>query len=400
MRVKRFGRESSSRARERGGETSPQPSRRDLELEDRDPSVETLGYSQSSLRDASVNPNVLARGRPHYVKAIQPVIPMALLALILALPGGAAAAGIMEDFATDPGQRGWRVFGDSSLFQWNQTNQNLEVTWDSSRSNSFFYLPLGTVLTKSDDFSFSFDLRLFDIRVGSTAGKSNEFEIAVGLLNYNSATNSKAFRGAGVSATYGVRNVVEFDYFPDAGFGDTFATTVISSNNVFAYQHNFPLTLSLGDTFRITMAYTASNQVLRTFATQNGLPFSPLGDVFLGATPDFRVDTFSVISYSDAIQAGSPVYYGSVLAHGAVDNVQTVTPAPPLSKLQLWESGSGWAAEFMSLTNWTYVLEGSADLRSWAPASGPAYGNGGTLQLTDTNAPARKMFYRVQAERL
>src|SRR2546426_306659 len=130
--------------------------------------------------------------------------------LAAALFGRAAA--ISEDFAANPTQHGWRVFGDASLFHWNATHQNLEVTWDSSHTNSFFYLPLGTVLAKSDDFSFSFDLRLSDIRVGSTLGKSNEFEIAIGLLNYRTATNSKAFRAAGVSSSYGVRNIVEFDY--------------------------------------------------------------------------------------------------------------------------------------------------------------------------------------------
>src|SRR5436190_4797733 len=95
-----------------------------------------------------------------------------------ALPGGAAV--FQENFATDPFARGWRTFGDSSLFNWNVANQNLEVTWDSSHTNSFFHLPLGTIVTKSDDFSFSFDVRLSDIRLGVTPGKTNEFQIAAG----------------------------------------------------------------------------------------------------------------------------------------------------------------------------------------------------------------------------
>src|SRR5882762_8859887 len=124
---------------------------------------------------------------------------------------------ISQDFASDPASGGWRSQGDTSLFRWNSTNQNVEVTWDSSRTNGFFYLPLGTILTKSDDFSFSFDIRLKDIRTGISAGKTDTFEIAIGLLNSRTVTNVNYFRGAGVSAAYGVRNLVEFDYFPQAG---------------------------------------------------------------------------------------------------------------------------------------------------------------------------------------
>jgi len=327
---------------------------------------------------------------------------MAIL-LAAALPGGAAV--YQENFVTDPSARGWRIFGDSSLFTWNAANQNLEVTWDSSHTNSFFYLPLGTIVTKSDDFSFSFDLRLRDIRAGTTPGKTNEFEIALGLLNYSSATNSNAFRGAGVSSHYGVRNVVEFDYFqfdrvPDIGFGDTFASVVISTNNRIYPEHN-PLTMTTGDTFRITLSYSAGDQLLRTTATKNGSPFgappgNTLRDLSLAGTSDFRVDSFAVISYSDAIQTGPP---GSVLAHGSVDNVQITVPSSPVSNLRLSQSGSRWRADFLSRTNWTYVLERSEDLLSWMAASSAVPGNGTTLSLEDPGALASKGFYRVRAER-
>src|SRR5207302_1845317 len=88
----------------------------------------------------------------------------------------AASAVITEDFASDPLGRGWISQGDGSLFRWNSTNQNLEVTWDSSRTNSFFYVPLRTILAKSDDFSFSFDIRLKDIRTGVSLTKTDTFE--------------------------------------------------------------------------------------------------------------------------------------------------------------------------------------------------------------------------------
>ena len=329
---------------------------------------------------------------------------LVILAIWLAavLPGRTAV--FEEPFAVDPTVRGWRSFGDGTLFQWNSTNQNLEVTWDSSRTNSFFYQPLGTILTKADDFSVSFDLRLRDIRAGSTPGKTNEFEIAIGLLNYSSATNANAFRGAGVSSMYGVRNLVEFDYFPDAGFGDTVATTVVSTNNRIFPVHNFPLTLTPGAAFRVTLAYSASNQVLRTSATRNGLPFgmppgNTLGDLPLAGRPDFRVDSFAVISYGDAIQVGDPAYHGSVLAHGTVDNVQVVSPDGPVAGMRLQFFAGAARVEFTSRTNWSYQLERTADFVTWIPSSLTAAGTGGTLTLPDTNPPAPSLFYRVRVER-
>src|ERR1041385_5580830 len=325
---------------------------------------------------------------------------LALAGLLFVTAASSCGAAVsQEDFASDPAQRGWRSVGDASLFQWDAAHQNLAVTWDSSHPNSFFLRPLGTVLAGSDDFSFSFDLRLSDIRAGSTPGKSNEFEIAIGLLNYRNATNVNAFRGAGASVSNGVRNLVEFDYFPDAGFGDTFATTVISTNNVFAFAHNFPLTLTPGDVFRLTLSYTAADQVLRTSALRNGAPFNALADVCLAGKPAFRVDAFAVTSYSDAIQAGSPTFYGSVLAHGTVDNVQLVLPSPPLAGISLWSSNSVWRAEFLSATNWLYTLERSQEFSAWQPAGAAASGTGALLVLPDTNAPGLKQFYRVRAER-
>ena len=329
---------------------------------------------------------------------------LVIMALWLAAvrPGGTAV--FEELFAIEPSARGWRSFGDATLFQWNSTNEQLEVTWDSSRTNSFFYQSLGTILTKADDFSVSFDLRLRDIRAGATPGKTNEFEIAIGLLNYWSATNANAFRGAGVSSMYGVRNLVEFDYFPDAGFGDTVATTVVSTNNRIFPVHNFPLTLTVGATFRVTLVYSASNQVLRTLATRNGQPFglppdNTLGDLLLAGRPDFRVDSFAVISYSDAIQIGAPEYHGSVLAHGTVDNVEVVWPDAPVAGMKLQFFAGASRVEFTSRTNWIYRLERTADFDLWVPSSLSAGGTGGTLTLTDTNPPASSLFYRVRAER-
>ena len=129
-----------------------------------------------------------------------------LLFTAAASPGG--AAGFQEDFASEPAARGWRVFGEASLFRWSSSNQALDVTWDSSRPNSYFHRPLGTILGKNDDFSLAFDLRLSDIAVAVNSNKTATFELAIGLLNLASATSTNFLRGTGINPASGPRNKI------------------------------------------------------------------------------------------------------------------------------------------------------------------------------------------------
>ena len=361
--------------------------------------------------DASPTQGVVRSGRVRRIRQTRPfhcrqLQPAHSLVVFFCLLWNQIAAGAMlrEDFSSDPLQRGWQIFGDSSLFQWNSAAQVLAVTWDSSHTNSFFHLPLGRMLSTADDFSFAFDLRLQDIRAGSTPGKSNEFEIAVGLINRATATKTNSFRGAGQSPNYGVQNVVEFDYFPDAGFGDTLATTVISTNNRIFPAHNFPLTLRAGDWHRFTITYSAADQTVRTTATRNGMPFgmppqNTLGSVSLADRPDFQVDAFSVTSYSDAVQVGPPAFQGSVLAHGAVDNIELSLPDSPVRDLRLRRGSEGWETVFEGVAGWTFALRRSLDLHGWeiiATTNNPA---AGTVILVDTNSSAPGAFYFIEASR-
>jgi hypothetical protein len=315
------------------------------------------------------------------------------------------AATLNEGFATDPLGRGWRTFGDATLFHWNPTNQNLEVTWDSSRTNSYFQLPLGTILSKSDDFSLAFDLRLRDIAVGVNPGKPDTFEIAIGFLNSVNSTNTNYFRGMGVSSAYGVRNTIEFDYFPaTAVISATFAPTAISSNNQVKFSDNHPLVMTTNDLFHIAMSYTASNQLLRTTVTRNGAPYglSPsntIKDLSLAGHPDFRVDRLAVMNYSDALQIGPTQFWGSVLAHGTVDNFAVTVPDPPVANFTGTKSNAVWRGAFVSRTNWFYSLERTVDFNSWAVASPTNTGTGGAMQLLDTNGPAGGAFYRIKASK-
>src|SRR5262249_50628068 len=134
-------------------------------------------------------------------------------------------------------------FGEAVLFHWNAADQNLRVTWDSSRSNSFFYRPLDNILARTDDFALQFDLSLDSIQAGANPAKPSTFEIAVGLINTSSATNSAFNRGTGRNSP----NLVEFDYFPPADIiAATVSPAIVSSNSQFATSFTFPLEMAAG----------------------------------------------------------------------------------------------------------------------------------------------------------
>jgi hypothetical protein len=304
----------------------------------------------------------------------------------------AGAASYQEDFSSDPLAKGWQVFGQTNLFHWNATNQNLEVIWDSSKSNSYFHRTLGTTLSKVDDFSVSFNLRLADIAVGVNTNKSDTFQIALGFINLTAATRAGFLRGTGTDSP----NLVEFDYFPDAGFSATVAPTIISSNNVFNVGgFTFPLELKPGDLYHVAMSYTASNKTLRAIMTRDGAPFGPIHDATFGTNfTDFCVDSIAVCSYSDV------GFAGSVLAHGVLDDLRINVPEPPVTKVAGGFENGAWRVELSSRTNWLYTLQRTSDWVSWTNVSPVTAGTGSLLMLQETNsASASSVFYRVKAEK-
>ncbi len=329
--------------------------------------------------------------------------PKVILAAVLLSRAAASLPGavtIEEDFSANPLERGWQVFGDARLFAWDSTNQALEVTWDSSRPNSFFYRRLGTILTKSDDFSLELRFLLRDITIGVNPDKPYTFEVAAGFMNLASATSPNFFRGAGIHPLHGPRNLVEFDYFPDSGFGATVAPTVVSTNNQLRFSDNHPLELTTGDWFEVRMVYTASDETLRTIMTRDGEPFGlppdqTIRELSLAGFPDFRVDAVAIMSYNDG-QQSPPQFAGSLLAHGAIDRLMTRVPEPPIGRVAGRLRDGWWEVRFQSLTNWSYVLEGTADFRKWAVLSDPVAGNGMDLLLENRAAPG-SLFYRVRA---
>jgi hypothetical protein len=302
----------------------------------------------------------------------------------------ARAATITENFSTNPLSNGWRIFGDTNLFQWDSTNHDLAVTWDSSQPNSYFYHPLGTILTTNDDFSVAFDLQLNDVTVSSYG-----MEISAGFLNLANAVSTNFDRANGVNP-----NLAEFDYFPTPDY-EAVSPALVSSNGQFAAAFDLPVPLAISNSFHIVMTYTATNQTLSTFITNNhdGQPIGPIDGVNLndyGASfSDFRLDAVAISSYS----AANDIYGDSTLAHGIVDNLVVTVPPPPIQNLTGVFSNGVWQARLTSRSKWLYTLQHTTNFVSWDDIPVSITGSGMNLFLSDTNGPADRAFYRVRAER-
>ena len=330
----------------------------------------------------------------------QPMLKLRLLTLALAGASFLTArcdTVITENFSANPLQNGWKVFGNTNLFQWDSTNQDLRVTWDSSQPNSYFYHPVGTILARDDDFSMAFDLRLTDIGIGFNTNLTESFSIALGFLNLDEATQTNFLRGTDSDSP----DLAEFAYFWDAGYGATAWPSLADTNSDFNWNGSTDyaiFALTNGQTYHIVMAYTSSNQTVTATLTNSQQTSGVLITQPLDATfGDFRLDTFSVNGYNDAGQ--DPAYAGSVLAHGVVDNIVLVVPPPPVQNLTGSLSNGVWQVQFNARAAWSYTLQRSTDFQSWTDLSPVTSAAGGPLSLSDPLPPTAKAFYRIRANR-
>jgi hypothetical protein len=313
-----------------------------------------------------------------------------ILTVILFLAQIAATAqtiSINENFASNPAAQGWQSYGDTNLFQWDSTNHNLAVTWDSSQPNSYYYHPVGTFLTESDGFTLAFDLTLRDAMI-----TNNTFELAVGLLNFSDATAPGFLRGTGYTAT----NVVEFDYFMDPMFGNSVAATELDSSGNIAdlYDLFADTSFQTNTTYHISISHARGDQLISSEITAGGEVFTSFPDIYVQpGFDDFRVDTLSITSYSDTDAYGD----ARILAHGTISNLVFTTTAQPVGAIKAGFVGPVWQAQFVSRTNWVYTLERSSNLQSWTNASPATAGRDDILILQDTSPPAGGALYRVHA---
>jgi hypothetical protein len=298
---------------------------------------------------------------------------------------------VYEKFATDPALDGWQVFGDTNLFQWDATNHVLDVTWDSTQPNSYFYHPLGVTLTTNDSFCVQFDLQ-----VSNAVAYGYGQQLAIGLLHWSDATNADFSRTIAYPPNISP-NVFEFDFYPAVTSGDypepeTVSASIVDADANYEWNADYQ-SLIPGVTYHIVLLHYANSSGISGVIYTNGQVMSvfPLVNNYYPTNDDgaFIVDTLSITSYADDGYGDEDIF-----AQGTIDNLSFASPLP-VGLIQTLTAGQ---IQFSSDTNWLYTLEQSTNFQTWTPAAPVIFGNGTNLVLQATNAPAGECFYRVRAD--
>ena len=291
-----------------------------------------------------------------------------------------------ENFSANPLANGWTTHGDESLFEWDAEGGALAVTWDSEKPNSNFHRPLGLTLTEADTFAFAFDITLHEVKAGHLDGQPYTFEVALGLINSKSAKADGLSRGTGSDSP----NLVEWDYFPDTGFGATISPAIASSKSQFAAGFTFPAALSAGKQYSVRMEYDPGERTLKTFVLENGKAWKEIQSVKLQDDfSGFSVDAFSISSYT---AKGTE---SSLFATGTVDNlaIAVARSQPRIVGARLVDGQ--WRARTFAFDAAGYLLERSANLNDWHAVGNGVRVDGFYLQLTDEEPPDGDGFYRL-----
>ena len=286
-----------------------------------------------------------------------------------------------EKFTTDPLSRDWQIYGDTNLFQWNTNNLNMDVTWDSSQTNSYFYRPLPATYTKADSFCVVFDLTINDVDA------IGYFQMAVGLCKFSDATSTNFSRSTGYSP-----NLFEFDYYPDGPFayGPSIDGTLVDANDSFYFAFDDTQTMPTNVTYHIVLLHPAGSSSISGTVFVNNQVFTTFPKIDPYGADDFQVDTIAIFNYTTL----DDPYGDSLLAHGTVDNLTFASPIPIDTIRQLGTA----KVQFNATTNWIYTYQRTSDFQHWTNIMSITNCTAASLMMQDTNTPGTNAFYRVTTD--
>ena len=285
------------------------------------------------------------------------IINLLLAIVFIAIESSLSANNLyFETFDSDPLTEGWSIHGDKSLFEWDEGSESLRVKWDTEKQSSFFYKPLGRVLNESNSFAFTFQITLDSVKAGYLEDKPYTFQVALGLLNISSAIDEKFNRGTGSDSP----NLVEWDYFPDTGFGATVSPVVASDKSEFSAGFTFPAELIIGKVYSIKLIYDSEERVLKTEMIEDGKSWEKIQTVKISSDfSGFSVDAFSISNFSAKDSESS------LLAIGSVDEIALATSdtLPKLFGVKI--NRSQWEAKSFLIDPEIWKVESSSDVINW-----------------------------------
>lgn len=285
------------------------------------------------------------------------IINLLLAIVFIAIESSLSANNLyFETFDSDPLTKGWSIHGDKSLFEWDEGSESLRVKWDTEKQSSFFYKPLGRVLTESNSFAFTFQITLDSVKAGYLEDKPYTFQVSLGLLNISSAIDEKFNRGTGSDSP----NLVEWDYFPDTGFGATVSPVVASDKSEFSAGFTFPAELILGKVYSIKLIHDSEERILKTEMIEDGKSWEKIQTVKISSDfSGFSVDAFSISNFSAKDSESS------LLAIGSVDEIALATSdtLPKLFGVKI--NRSQWEAKSFLIDPEIWKVESSSDVINW-----------------------------------
>jgi hypothetical protein len=122
-----------------------------------------------------------------------------------------------------------------------------------------------------------------------------------------------------------------------------------------------------------------------------------LKNVILPTNAVFRVNAFSISSYSDHGQ--DPRFAGSILASGKIDNISVVHPGQDLLFSGVL-TNQQFQAEIHAEQGFRYALEKSENLKDWIELDFQNSMMAGAVLLQDLEATGNRAFYRIQRSEL
>jgi hypothetical protein len=201
------------------------------------------------------------------------------------------------------------------------------------------------------------------------------------------------FRGTGINAVHGPRNLVEFTYFPDSGFGATVAPTIITDKNQIYFSGNYPLEMLGGEQYEIELKFDPTQQTLYTTLIRNGesLPLKPLH--FSASETDFVLNAFALSSYSDAGQSSQ--FSGSIRAEAQIDTIRLLWPTVPVPSLSVILQEADLLFSFTAEKGWLYSLQSSVDFIRWEQLKEISVRENGELKVLHPFEPGAARFFRL-----